>query len=380
MAREEVNWLGVLLKVVVVVAVLGTVALVMMPSLGPHTISRNENAAVGALRTYLGAQAVFHRSRYYGQGEDEPLQYANPWNGSGFPDLHQVGGPDSRGTELKLIDLAFADAILGGTPRAGYHLCDILGDEKGPYDFTKQFGLCAFPNEYGRTGRYTYIVDETGTVYYKNLGGFPVNIFPDVERDGWVAVGSDDAVVDEEPQSIWHRTRDDTVRDTLRRMLPGLSSVVHAFTSNESYAVSTLRTYLGAQNQFHRTDFYGLEYLVYANPWNGSGFPDLYEVGGVDSGGTLLKLIDHSFARAEMGGESRAGYYFCDMLGDKATGPYDFSIDCGLCAFPAERRFGRNTFIIDAMGTVYQKDTHGWPVWIYPADPKAEGWLPVGGP
>ena len=151
-------------------------------------------------------------------------------------------------------------------------------------------------------------------------------------------------------------------------------------SSNECAAVGAVRTYLGAQNQFHRTDFYGTGSPVWANPWNGSGFPDLYEVGGPASGGTKLKLIDLALARARLGGKPRAGYYFCEILGAAGKGPYDFSTDCGLCAFPAEyNRTGRNTFIIDVTGVVYQKDTKGWPVWIYPDFAKSKGWIPVGG-
>ncbi len=150
--------------------------------------------------------------------------------------------------------------------------------------------------------------------------------------------------------------------------------------SNETAAFASLRTCLGAQNQFHRTPFYGDEVgLAHANPWNGSGFPDLYEVGGPGSGGKKLKLIDLALARARLGGTPRYGYYFCEILGTAGQGPYDFSTDCGLCAFPAEYgRSGRLTYIIDVTGIVLQKDTKGIPVWTYPADPKAEGWIPVG--
>ena len=90
-------------------------------------------------------------------------------------------------------------------------------------------------------------------------------------------------------------------------------------------------------------------------------------------------MIDRAFAQAKMGGVPRAGYYFCEILGTAGQGPYDFSIDCGLCAFPAEyNRTGRNTFIIDVTGVVYMKDTQGWPVWTFPTDSQLNGWIPVG--
>lgn len=151
--------------------------------------------------------------------------------------------------------------------------------------------------------------------------------------------------------------------------------------ANELSAVAKLRTYLGAQAAFHRRPRYEQKgMLLYANPWNGAGFPDLYEVGGPGSGGRQLKLIDRAFAEAKMGGTPHAGYYLCDIIGRAGTGPYDRSIDCGLCAYPAGYDVtGHNTFITDVSGTLYQKDTHGVPVNIYPAEPAADGWVLVDG-
>ena len=67
MPREGTDWLGVLAKVLVAALVLGGVTVALMPSLGPHTVSRNEAAAVAALRSYLSAQNVFHKDRFYGE-------------------------------------------------------------------------------------------------------------------------------------------------------------------------------------------------------------------------------------------------------------------------------------------------------------------------
>ena len=145
-----------------------------------------------------------------------------------------------------------------------------------------------------------------------------------------------------------------------------------SFRCNEAAAVAALRTYLSAQNQFHRTDHYGTGQLVYANPTDGVGFPDLYKIGGPGSGGKELKLIDFSSAKATPGGSPRAGYLFCDVVFE------DPSFDCGLCAYPAVYgRSGRNTFMIDVTGVIYQKDTGGKPVAKWP-DLEADGWVPAG--
>jgi hypothetical protein len=139
-----------------------------------------------------------------------------------------------------------------------------------------------------------------------------------------------------------------------------------------------LRTYLTAQNQFHRTDFYEHGFLVYANPKDGKGFPDLYQVGGPGSFGPELRLIDEAFARATSPASPRAGYYFLDITRDTQGGEFDFSIDCGLCAVPARYgNSGKMTFVIDVTGVVYQKDTGGREVTQYP-DVAGGGWVPVG--
>ena len=162
--------------------------------------------------------------------------------------------------------------------------------------------------------------------------------------------------------------------------------------SNEAAAIAGMRAYLGAQNTFHRTAFYGVaKGLVYANPSSaqggGTGYPDMYRigfVGGTTGTGELLRLIDITFASAHFDitgalSKSKAGYKYDDVeFGD-------YSIDCGLCAAPASyNRSGRNLFIIDVMGTVYQKDaakTTGdtvVPETVYPTVTVLQAsWLPV---
>ena len=125
--------------------------------------------------------------------------------------------------------------------------------------------------------------------------------------------------------------------------------------SNESAAIACLRAYLGAQYTFHRTDYYGIGKKVYANPKDGVGFSDLYQIGYPSAPrGEPFKLIDVTFANASAGNPNRkpkAGYCFADLR------YADYSVECGLCAVPASyNRSGRNIFIIDITGVVYQKD------------------------
>lgn len=158
----------------------------------PHRgggIASRESAAVWKLRRYLAEQNMFHGAALYGR--DVRRVYANPDNGTGFPDLYRIGGPGGDGQELLMIDIDFASATSPDHSEFGYYFVDITGDADGPYDYAKQCGLCAVPAKYGKSGRLTFIVNVTGTIYQKDTGGRPVTIWPDVEQQGWIAVGSE---------------------------------------------------------------------------------------------------------------------------------------------------------------------------------------------
>jgi len=132
---------------------------------------------------------------------------------------------------------------------------------------------------------------------------------------------------------------------------------------NQTAAITTMKGYIEAQSVFHRTDQYGKGRLVFANPLDGKGFPDLYRIGGPDSNGKMLRLIDLAMARATSPDKQRSGYYFVDLQYD------DYSDDYGLCAVPATyNRTGINTFIVDTSETIYSKDTKGTPIKSYPKD------------
>ena len=160
--------------------------------------------------------------------------------------------------------------------------------------------------------------------------------------------------------------------------------------SNEAAAIASVRTYLAAQNQFRRTDFYGLGFLVYANDGATSmntggcgGYPDLYRIGGPAGTGIELLLVDLAFANAWVGAGTptgRAGYLFDDLNANALAAQYDYSIDCGLAAAPGTwGRSGRNQFVIDITGTIYQNmlQAQAAPINQYP-DVTATGWIPAG--
>jgi Protein of unknown function (DUF2950) len=49
-----------------------------------------------------------------------------------------------------------------------------------------RFAFCAYPSEYGKTGRFTFIINETNVVYRKDLEGSALGVWPlDPAKAGW---------------------------------------------------------------------------------------------------------------------------------------------------------------------------------------------------
>lgn len=120
---------------------------------------------------------------------------------------------DSEGAELGFIDVSLARADRLGwsayvkdapAPKSGYWFRALVTDETGaPYAADgdgdgkactnpAKFAFCAYPAEYGKTGTLTYIIDETGVPYEKDLGAEAregIDRWPgeDPESAGWKA-------------------------------------------------------------------------------------------------------------------------------------------------------------------------------------------------
>ena len=157
-----------------VLAGLGVLVAVLLPS----RWAANETAAIAALRTYLGAQNQVSRTEFYGahKGKTTPATLA---------ELARLG----------FIDKAMAEATSPERSYQGYYFVEI--EPLAKIDFSIDFGLCAVPARYPRTGRNTFVIDVTGVVYQKDTGGKPVIRIEEVIseeagiEDGWTPVGSD---------------------------------------------------------------------------------------------------------------------------------------------------------------------------------------------
>jgi len=146
-----------------------------------------ETSAIAAMRTYCGAQNIFHRTDYDGDGV---LEYCGPTNAE-HPDFTWLCHATVSGTKIELLDNAFAAATSANTPKAGYWFVEIPLDVDGnPYDAATGYALCAVPAVYNQTGLYTFVVDTQGTVFQIDNGGRPVTRFPDVDAAEmeWIVV------------------------------------------------------------------------------------------------------------------------------------------------------------------------------------------------
>jgi hypothetical protein len=143
-----------------------------------HQLLQQEMLTIGSLRTYCNAQIM---SRPGDWDTDEILTFAHPYT-------QLYGKPDRAGQKLPLICAAFA-AARGprGKPYRGYLFKDMKTIYGKPINWAVDYGLCATPAQYGRTGRRTFIVVTDGVVWSKDLGEsrFIADFPADPAAEGW---------------------------------------------------------------------------------------------------------------------------------------------------------------------------------------------------
>jgi len=165
--------------------VVAIVAAIAIPNLLASRAAANEFSAIASLRMYCGAQNIFHRTDYDGDGA---LEYCGPSNPEATSFSH-LSTTAVDGEMIYLIDSAMAAATSPETARSGYYFVDIAAGSDGKaYDATRQHGLCAVPANYGSSGLNTFVIDDSGILYQKDNGGRPVTEFPQVEGidSGWI--------------------------------------------------------------------------------------------------------------------------------------------------------------------------------------------------
>lgn len=202
------NKIGIVLGLAVSVLVVDAIFhLGLLFPTSPIKKGSNEHSAIGGMMILREMSEIF-------KNEDSDR--------NGLPDywVADVSGLyrvlNVAGNEIRKIDtpVALADArpiapiahyvgtplAVTPTPKAGYFFRAMERDENGtPYAKEKmgdgktvalnrdKFAFCAYPATYLQTGRYTFIVNEKGTVWRKDLSGLPLLQWPDEDpaRDEW---------------------------------------------------------------------------------------------------------------------------------------------------------------------------------------------------
>ncbi|MCW8130759.1 MAG: DUF2950 family protein [Planctomycetota bacterium] len=155
----------------------------------------NESAAIAACKTYAEAQDLYRRTDW---DSDGVLEYAQHVTGD-----HSLFEKNAGQGDLTLVCAAFAAAADPAQmkPKSGYCFKILTGQgtfaaggrrsyltvgADGAFNMTKGYALLAWPAKYGDRGQNTFIINNTGTVYQKDLGPNTANIAAGiVEYDPW---------------------------------------------------------------------------------------------------------------------------------------------------------------------------------------------------
>jgi hypothetical protein len=160
-----------------VIVVFGGGALVVVPAIVRSHMNANEVAAESSCIAYAEAQEIYRRTDYDGDGVKE---YAQSIRGANSL-IDKVMGDNAIG----LLDKSFgaAEGDPGkAIPKSGY--CFKILKAQGPEatggrrsyvdskgNMTLGYGLLAYPHIYGNdSGRFTFVMNNNGTIYKKDLG------------------------------------------------------------------------------------------------------------------------------------------------------------------------------------------------------------------
>ena len=170
------------------------------PDPGAAALAANERIASSSLKTLATAEADFKANDRDGNGSKDF------WVGD-VSGLYRYTAANNR--EIKLIDKSLADADAAPLknqnlsalkreqplPKTGYLFAVLpkyVDKEKtenyhsGGFRHSNRFGFAAYPVDYGKSGRYTFIVNESNTVWKKDLGGKPPEMYPESpSKDEW---------------------------------------------------------------------------------------------------------------------------------------------------------------------------------------------------
>jgi prepilin-type N-terminal cleavage/methylation domain-containing protein len=181
-----------LIELMIVVAIIAIIAAIAIPNLLRSRMAANESAAIAACKTFAEAQDIYRRTDW---DSDGVLEYSLAISGN-----NSLYEKNSGSGNLTLVDAAFATAEgQPGTaqPKAGYVFTVLTGQGANAPGGTKTYVVganmtlgyaCgATPASYDGTGRNSFQINNTGTVYQKDQGSSVSTHLTTYNPDtGWV--------------------------------------------------------------------------------------------------------------------------------------------------------------------------------------------------
>jgi hypothetical protein len=158
-------------------------------------IARNEAKAVDAIRAFVAAQKDYAKIAAIKEGKQ--LYAERIISRPGLKDglYWPASSADDKSPLHSLVESAKADGYSFGRPRATYHgyKFKILFKQGpkaagGSFDYKEQgkmvhgFGLIAFPVQYGHSGVMTYLTNQGGAIFQKDLGVYTTRF---ADREVW---------------------------------------------------------------------------------------------------------------------------------------------------------------------------------------------------
>ena len=169
-----------LIELMIVVAIIAIIAAIAIPNLLRSRMAANESAAIAACKAFCTAENIYRRTDY---NKDGVLEYAQSLSGANSLFENTAGAGD-----LALIDRSFAAAeglpASTATPKAGY-VFRVYNSERNmagvPVSYmsngrmTLGFAIQTLPFQYDGTGRNSFQVNATGTIYQGDPGSATYN-------------------------------------------------------------------------------------------------------------------------------------------------------------------------------------------------------------
>ena len=146
-----------LIELLIVVAIIGIIAAIAIPSLLRSRMSANEAAAVGSLKTIAAAQTDYNNN-------SSPHTYSVT--------LVCLGSGNGAG------QIAFTDPALASGLKSGFQITMVAGNAVPMPEGVAYWAwsASAWPVVYGSTGTRSFYIDESGVIRGSDILGGPATV------------------------------------------------------------------------------------------------------------------------------------------------------------------------------------------------------------